>query len=400
MKVSDVIPERQALLTRDYWKEHNRLANEGQSEEKVQMLLKAQELQDVETSDKSDLSLGGVWASGRVAEIRRFASRNSVQPPAPRINWTYAAIERTDPITLATRLIPFNLGKIVIDHDASADILLEPGDVITIFSEADFVAPLAERSTFVRLEGEVKSAGVYTTRPGDTLRDVVERAGGLTNNAYLFGAQFTRESTRLEQQKKLNAYLDQLERDLDQGTATLAARSVSATQEASARASFEQQRQVVERMRSVPASGRIVLNIGRAASGAGALPPIALENGDRLVVPSQPATVSVMGTVVNPSTFLFNSNAPAGDYLRQAGGPTRFADKSNMFILRADGSVFGASTQNGMFKGHFESLRMFPGDTLMVPSNVTKISKVRSLLDWSQILSGFGIAAAAVNVLK
>ena len=115
-------------------------------------------------------------------------------------------------------------------------------------------------------------------------------------------------------------------------------------------------------------------------------------------MPPTPATVSVVGTVYNPSAFLFNNSSAVGEYLRQAGGPTRFADKSNMFILRADGSVFSAANHNNMFRGHFESLRMFPGDSLMVPSNVIKVSRMRTLLDWSQVFSGFGLAAAAVNV--
>jgi len=388
IRISDLIPERQALLTRDYWTEHNRL-NE-----------KEQFHTDIGQGSNSDRSLGALSASAHTAEIRRFESRNSAQPPAPQIKWNYAVIERTDRTSLATHLIPFNLGKIVIDHDASADVLLEPGDVIVIFSEADFVSPIAEQSTYVRLEGEVKNAGVYTVHPGESLRDLVARAGGLTSNAYLFGTQFTRESTKREQQKRLNAYIDQLEHDLDQSSASLASRAASAAQETSTRSSFDQQRQALERIRGLEASGRIVLDLAPDAAGAAALPTIALENGDRLVVPPTPATVSVVGTVYNPSAFLFNNSSAVGEYLRQAGGPTRFADKSNMFILRADGSVFSAANHNNMFRGHFESLRMFPGDSLMVPSNVIKVSRMRTLLDWSQVFSGFGLAAAAVNVLK
>ena len=83
----------------------------------------------------------------------------------------------------------------------------EPGDVVTIFSQADIRVPQAQRTKFVRLEGEFEQAGIYSVLPGETLRQLVARAGGLTPNAYLFGSDFTRESTRVLQQQRLNDYL-------------------------------------------------------------------------------------------------------------------------------------------------------------------------------------------------
>ena len=111
-------------------------------------------------------------------------------------------LERTDPKTLETRKIPFNLGKLVLGGDRSQDALLEPGDIVTIFSKADFSIPQTQQVKEVRIEGEITMAGAYTLLPGETLRQVVERAGGLTPKAYLYGAQFTRESTRRVQQKR------------------------------------------------------------------------------------------------------------------------------------------------------------------------------------------------------
>ncbi|MEI9968911.1 MAG: SLBB domain-containing protein [Terracidiphilus sp.] len=104
-----------------------------------------------------------------------------------RPNWDYAVIERLDRSTMTTSLIPFDLGKLVLEHDASQDLALEPGDAVTIFSRKDLELPVDRRTKYVRLEGEIVKAGVYSVNPGETLQSLVERAGGLTPKAYLYG---------------------------------------------------------------------------------------------------------------------------------------------------------------------------------------------------------------------
>ena len=381
MRVSDLIPEKRALLTRDYWTEHNRLtAGSADYKEKIHKI-------GIDTSLAAAISVGGG------AEQREFNKKNDLLPPAPDINWTYAAIERLDVQNLTTRLIPFNLGK-AIGHDDTSDLVLEPGDIVTVFSLADFTTPLADQTKVVRLEGEVKTAGIYSVRPGETLRQLVERAGGLTDKAYLYGTEFTRESTRREQQKRLGDYLDQTEKELDETNATLAARTIAADQGASARAGLQSRYAVLDRLRKTESSGRIVLDLKPDSRSAEALPDLPLENGDRLVVPGTPATVSVMGTVYNQSTFIYETNSSIRHYVKLSGGPTKYADASHMFVIRADGSVVTRTTD-----AKFESIRAEPGDAIIVPTTM-RISKMKNFLDWSQVLSGFGLAAAAVSVLK
>ena len=116
--------------------------------------------------------------------------------PSGETDWDYAVIERLDRVTMATSLIPFDLGKLVLRHDASQDLALQAGDVVTIFSQDDIRLPIDHKTKYVRLEGEIVNAGVYSVFPGETLRSLVERAGGLTSKAYLFGAEFTRKSTQ------------------------------------------------------------------------------------------------------------------------------------------------------------------------------------------------------------
>ena len=355
---------------------------------------------DLAPDAAGDASSGAASSGENGPPIRQFFARNDIQPPAPDINWDYAVVERLDRNTLTTSLLPFNLGKAVIDHDASADLTLEPRDIVTILSTADVSIPRARQTKYVRLEGELKMAGVYTVRPGETLRELVSRAGGLTPSAYLFGAQFTRESTRREQQKRFKEFLDTLEREVDQSAATVGGRVAFGDQAALAQSAIANQHTLIERLRQTPISGRIVLDLNPSSNGVDALPDIPLESGDRLYVPARPSTVNVVGTVYNQAAFLYATDRTLGDYLQEAGGPTRFADKAHLFVIRADGSVVAKAGRSDLFRRNFDSLQIYPGDTLVMPTFVNKTTLLRGLIDWSQVFSNFGIAAAAVNVLR
>ena len=121
------------------------------------------------------------------------------------INWDYAVIQRLNVEDLTTHLVPFNLGK-AIAGDPTQNVDLQPGDIVTIFSQADMQVPTESQIKYVRLEGEFKSAGVYQAEPGEKLRHLIRRVGGLSPQAYLYGAELDRESTREDQQKRLEEY--------------------------------------------------------------------------------------------------------------------------------------------------------------------------------------------------
>ena len=429
MRISDVIPNKEYLLTRDYWKERNDLGarvteepatppDPSPVENGPPQLVPAAAVtktaapapdqpapnqpptyRDNQRNTQGDTSLGAATGLDDAPPLRTFVPRNNIQPAAPEINWEYAVVERTDKETLASRIIPFNLGNAVVKRDPAQDLALEPGDTITVFSKADFSLPRTQQAKQIRLEGEVAMAGVYTALPGETLRDLVIRAGGLTPNAYLYGAQFTRESTRREQQKRFGDFLSQLERETNESAANLSGRVTSAEQAATTQATLASQRDLIGRLRQIPVNGRIVLDLDPKSQGIAALPALALENGDRLYIPNRPSTVNVIGTVFQQASFLYGDDLRAGDYLKKAGGPARFADKGHMVVVRADGSVVSHGTGSVLFSKSFDAVPMFPGDTLVVPSYINRTTFLRGLMDWSQIFSNLALGAAAVNIL-
>lgn len=329
------------------------------------------------------------------------AEKVEVEILAPEIDWDYAAIERLDRDTLKTVVIPFDLGKLVRDHDSSADLELQPGDVVTIFSEGDIRLPIAQQTKLVKLEGEFAHAGSYTVKPGETLRELVERAGGFTPSAYLYGSEFARESTRVIQQARIDEYAQSLEAEMQRSTLAVASSGASSAQDlASSTAAQSSERELISKLRQVRASGRIVLEFDPNSSGTSNVPNIALEDGDTFVVPHVPANVNVIGAVYDQNSFLYNKSRKVGSYLQLAGGPNRSADRKHTFVIRANGEVVSRDATNGLWNASFDKLKLNPGDTIVVPEKTFRTSALRGFLDWSQVFSQLSLGAAAINVIR
>ena len=457
MHVSDLIPDKESLITRDYWWRRAQLGlpapefepipgfddlrqptenraitlqrptqesksasnqpeyQQGQSEypqgqpgyqqgqpEYQQDQSSSQQNQNPSAQQRAGNS---PLASAQSFSASRFlpsAQRTEVRALAPEIDWDYAVIERLDMETLKTVLLPFDLGKLVLQHDPSQDLELEAGDVVSIFSEADIGVPITHQTKTVTLEGEFAHAGVYTVEPGETLRDLVERAGGLTANAYLYGSEFTRESTRAVQQARIDEYVQGLGMEIQRGNLAMASSSVSSALDLTSAASAQSSEQaLLASLRQIRATGRVVLTFTPEASAASSIPNIPMENGDRFIVPPVPATVNVVGAVYDQNSFLYAPGKRAGAYLQLAGGPNRDADCKHEFIIRADGEVVSRNKGRPVWEGsEFNSLRINPGDTIIVPEKTFKPSALRGVLDWSQVFSQFALGAAALSVLR
>jgi protein involved in polysaccharide export with SLBB domain len=404
MRLRDLIPDKDALVTRDYWRRRNALgyatpdytaARVGGGEGALNIAGSVASATGGTTQDsiQSPTAVAGETHS-------RFGPRNDVTVTAPDVDWSYAVIERQNPVDLSERLIAFNLGHLVLDGDESQNLELRPGDVVTIFSKADVRVPYKQQTVYVRLEGEFSSAGVYSVLPGETLRQLVARAGGLTSDAYLYGSEFLRESTRTLQQERMNEYADELEAAVNRQASSTTNRAVTQIDADLVQAQLVEARTMVSRLRNARAAGRIVLESKPDSSGIDALPDISLEDGDIFVVPHAPSIVNVIGSVYNAGSFLYDPRRRAGDYLRMAGGNNRDADAHRMFVIRADGSVVSRQYSNSITGGSFAALRMYPGDSVVVPESIDKHNTMRNLMDFSQIVSQFGLGAAAIQVLK
>ncbi|MFZ3017985.1 MAG: SLBB domain-containing protein [Gallionella sp.] len=361
MRVKDLIPDIDALIVPEYWATQNRSSRMNIGSEK---------------------------------RLHTEIKRNENE-----INWDYALIERLNKDDLNTSLIHFNLGKALAVGDEENNLSLQQGDVITIFSKEDIQVPAAKRSVYVTLEGEFNQAGVYKVKPGETLRQLVERAGGLTSNAYLFASEFNRESVRVSQQRKLEEMVDRMAEDIERNLAAKSQAALSKEDVDAAKAQAVGQRALLERMRRAKATGRVVLAKSKDKMKSQAIPDLVLEDGDRFVVPQHASTVSVMGMVYNENAFMHETGKRVSDYLDLAGGPTRDADESRIYILRADGSVLSKQSTGSLF-GSLNGQALMPGDALVVPELLDKLSLTRELKDWAQIFYQFALGVGAINLLR
>jgi protein involved in polysaccharide export with SLBB domain len=371
MRISDLIPEREALIQSDYYVRKNMLVQFEQG-----------------TNITLDRTVG---------DVKNLLSE---------INWDYAVIERLDKQALRTQLLPFNLGRAVLDRSPKDNIELIPGDVVTVFGVKDIPMPRERATRLVRVAGEVNVAGVYQIGPDETLRTVLRRAGGLTPQAYLFGTEFSRESTRAKQREALQTAVARLEASLVRSTSRQAANLASSSDNSAVQRLNQSQEQLrvsqLARLRALEPNGRIALELVPDIGSMDQLPNLPLEDGDSILVPAASGFVFTVGAVLNSNALLWRNGRTVGQYLLAAGlEPT--ADEDNIFVLRADGSVFHRRDQ-GWLVNSFESMKLAQGDTLVVPEKLDLESPwsafVRGLKDWTQVLSNFGLSAAAIHTLS
>lgn len=361
LRVRDIIPNKDALISPEYWQRQN------------------------------------AAPATRIAGQDRL--RVDVKRSFDEINWDYAVIERLNYEDLTTQLIPFNLGKAILENDPTNNLPLRAGDMLTVFSKQDLTVPVAKQTKYVKLEGEFAVPGIYQILPGETLRQLVARVGGVSANAYLYGAEFTRESTREFQQKRLDEAVDQMEREIQRQASSGSAGALSKDEVENLKTQSETQKQLAAKLRQIKASGRIVLELPREQVQAKDFPDLVLDDGDRLLIPAKPSTVSVVGAVFNQNAFIHRPGQRLSDYLGRAGGPTKDADAGSIYIVKADGTVT-SRRQSGWLISGFESDQLMPGDTIVVPESLDRFRFTKELKDWSQIFYQFALGVAGLKVLK
>jgi protein involved in polysaccharide export with SLBB domain len=292
------------------------------------------------------------------------------------------------------RLQERNAGRVAeltLPHDER--LSLADGDVLRAFSAVAAVLPSQRQSKRIKVEGEVVRPGEYVLPVGSSVHDAIRAAGGYTGAAYPYAAELSRESVQRTQQENYDRALRDLETDMARasGTQRVATAEEASTQSARAAAT----NRLVERLRALRPSGRIVLQMRPEDAD---LPDLALEDGDRILVPPRPTTVGVFGSVFNAATYLHSPGRTIGDYLRLAGGPTKGADEGSIFVVRANGNVISGRQHAGFFSrnGGVTDLRSEPGDTVFVPEEMDKTTFLQAAKDWTQIIFQFGLGVAGI----
>ncbi|HBH7868935.1 TPA: SLBB domain-containing protein [Vibrio parahaemolyticus] len=269
-----------------------------------------------------------------------------------------------------------------IQGSVSDDAIIVGRDRLNILEK-----PNVKLQSTVTLQGEVRFPGTYTVRQGETLSELLERAGGLTEFAHPQGAIFTREALRLQEQKLLNQYAADMRAETAKKTFRADSNMGSVISDPDKTLKF------VEESSRSKALGRMVVQLNRILKGERSA-DFMLEDGDFLFVPTFRNTVSIMGEVQVPITYLLDNKLNVDDYLNKAGGAKKQADEDRIFVVRADGSVYKPSS-GYWFGNNKEELKA--GDTIVVPIDTDYRDALSTWTAATQILYQTGVA---INALK
>ena len=265
-----------------------------------------------------------------------------------------------------------------------SNIELQSRDRVLIKSIPEFA-----KTRTIELKGEVRYPGIYTFRDGETLKDVLQRAGGLTENAFPRGAVFTREKLRQLEAQRLREAEERLQGDL------LGVQLEGDNFGGQTSQRIQQVEGLLEDVQNSRPVGRMVIDLVAVVSDED-YQPIRLQEGDSLTIPTIPQAVSVFGEVQFPTSHLHQPGLTVDDYLERSGGPTRQADEDRVYVVKADGSVM-LPERSRWFGGRSQQLQ--PGDTIIMPIDVDRLNQLELWTNVSQIVYQMALGAAAVGNL-
>lgn len=266
----------------------------------------------------------------------------------------------------------------------------EAGSIIRVLPAVGLAQPLERQAVLVTIEGEVERPGNYYLAPGSTMADLIAQAGAFSPRAYLPGTRVLRDSIRVQQEQGFAQAIASLELSL--AAAPLTDRRPRPASDAQQDQGFA--RAIIEQLRTRRPDGRIILDVG---PGGGGLPmALLLENNDRVMIPPRPVTVGVFGAVFQPGSFAETSGQRIGDYLAKAGGPTRIADPSGLFVVRANGSVISRQ-QRG--RDNVLNAYAMPGDIIFVPVQTRGNGLLDRVIEVATAIYQVSLGAVGLKVL-
>ncbi|MDR3762772.1 MAG: SLBB domain-containing protein [Acidobacteriota bacterium] len=321
-----------------------------------------------------------------LVEMAGGLTRSAYRPQADLTSYTVV-----EGRTVITRNVVVDLEK-ALRGDRASDILLQPGDVLGVRE----ITGWHDIGSSVTISGEVGHAGTYGITAGERLSSVLKRAGDFRERAFPEGAILTRVQVReLESRNR-----DDMIRRMQEAVPTIDTTASGTQEQASStmQAMQAQREQVLAALRAHPVDGRQVIHItANIQEWENTAADIELRAGDQLTIPKRPNFVMVGGQVYNSAAITYVPGKTAGWYLSRAGGATQSANKKAIYVVRADGSVAGHGT--GLFQGGVLSVRLRPGDTVLVPEKILGGNVVwRNLISLGQVLATTSIAAAAAGV--
>lgn len=272
-----------------------------------------------------------------------------------------------------------------ISADNARQRKIRRGDVIRVLTNIAIAHPQQKQSVLVTISGEVARPGRYYVRPGTPLSEVVAQAGGMTAEAFPYASVITRESVKQQQQLSYDRAIKDAEFLLTAQPVTSVRRAELVRSE-----NLTLVRSIVDQLRARKPDGRLIFDLPVTAT---TLPgDLILENNDTIYVPPRPVTVGVFGAVPSPASFAYREGRTIREFVEAAGGVQGLGDKSEIFVVRANGTVLA---RGGKALGQ----KALPGDLIYVPIDANRGEFWARLRDITGTLFGGLVGAASVKAL-
>jgi protein involved in polysaccharide export with SLBB domain len=321
--------------------------------------------------------------------------------PLPQDSSIYSMVKAAGGLTESAHLEMAEITSLVIENGISQiehnrvnlmsqfllpeaqQVQLGSKDVLNVLRIPDWY-----ESNVITLSGEVVFPGSYQISRGETLASVIARAGGLTDKASKGAAIFTREELKDKERENIDKAIQDLREQL--------ANNNLSNSQFSRTIDYDNATRVLNDLTDIEPVGRMVINLAAIVNGS-ETENIELKNGDTLIIPNITPAISVIGEVFVSTTYRFDDSLDISAYIERSGGAREYGDTSKIYVVKADGSVTIPETNYWFSAGN--GMQLEPGDTIVVPRDVTNYDNISLWQGITQIIYQSAIAVAAIGSL-
>lgn len=275
-----------------------------------------------------------------------------------------------------------------------SSLILQPYDYLVMREKPEWI----EKPKLVQIEGEVLYPGQYQVQKRETLCSIVNRAGGFTEDAYLFGAVFMRDSVREREQKAIDQLFDELDDTL---VDVHLSPGYSKDSKLPVNQGSDDTYRVIQKLQRKKAVGRMVIDLEKAVTNCSEEYDLVLEDGDRLVVPKFSNEVTVVGQVYHPQSHMFRDDRAALDYVNLSGGTREFAQREHIYIYQANGEIMTSRSQLSSWGWALapSNVKVTPGSTIYVPISIDRINGREFTQSWVDLLFKTVVSISSLDYL-
>ena len=278
--------------------------------------------------------------------------------------------------TASKRLLSF------LDIKKDAGKLIKDGDVINVSSTSGI------KPQSITLAGEVVNPGEYSIQVGETILDIINRAGGYTEEAYFQGAVFLRDDVAKSQKEAFRRSADQLENTIVDVITNNTTSNISES-------TLVPLSSLITKLRLEEPPGRMVVDLDTLKLRTDPIANFTVKNNDSLFIPKRPNFVSIVGEVLNATTVGFNPDLAVDEYIQLSGGLNDAADKDKIFVILPNGK--SQLVQRSLFGS---KAYILPGSTIVISRDSRPFDAISLTRIITPILADLATSAAAIAAIS